>query len=132
MRQAGEAAIRANTGYGQAASRRRRTQQPALFRGDGPLAMDEAIEMTAVSLRAYGEEHGHWAVAWSGGKDSTATLTLLIHLLEEGRAPRPRSLTVLYADTRQELPPLYAAALGVMKRLRAMGGPRAGVPRSVG
>jgi hypothetical protein len=52
----------------------------------------------------------HVAVAWSGGKDSTATLTLLIHLIDAGELPQPEALYVFYADTRQELPPLQAAA----------------------
>ena len=99
---------------------RGRQAQAGLFRGQGRLTMNEAIEMTAASVRAWGEKHDHWSIAWSGGKDSTATLTLLIHLIREGAVPRPRSLTVLYADTRQELPPLYAAALGVMERLREL------------
>ena len=93
---------------------------PTLFEADR-LTMDEAMEMTVASLRAHGAKHRHWAIAWSGGKDSTATLTLVIHAIETGAVDPPESLTVLYADTRQELPPLYAAALGVMDRLRQKG-----------
>lgn len=92
--------------------------QATLFEADR-LTMDEAMDMTAATLAEYGPAHDHWAVAWSGGKDSTATLTLLLHLLDSGRVERPRgALHVLYADTRQELPPLYAAAVLTMARLR--------------
>jgi DNA sulfur modification protein DndC len=45
-----------------------------LFAGAARVTMNEAMEMTAASLGAYGPTHPHWFVAWSGGKDSTATL----------------------------------------------------------
>ncbi|HCB76778.1 MAG TPA: phosphoadenosine phosphosulfate reductase [Sphingomonas bacterium] len=78
----------------------------------------DAVEMTLASLRAYWDRHEHVAVAYSGGKDSTATLTLIVHLIESGELPRPARLFVLYADTRQELPPIQAAAELVMAKLR--------------
>lgn len=85
------------------------------------LHKDDAVELTVQSLLAHGCDHAHWGIAWSGGKDSSATLTLLVHLLDTGRIPRPRSLTVFYADTRQELPPLAIAAQRIMDQLRARG-----------
>lgn len=85
------------------------------------ICMDEAIEITVGSLCAYGAAHDHWAIAWSGGKDSTATLVLVLWLIEHGRVPRPRRLTVLYADTRMELPPLAIAAERIMEVLRERG-----------
>lgn len=78
----------------------------------------EAVELTLASLRAYWDQHQHVAVAWSGGKDSTATLTLIIHLIDSGELPQPERLYVLYADTRQELPPIQAAAELIMAKLR--------------
>ncbi|MGJ3250639.1 MAG: phosphoadenosine phosphosulfate reductase family protein [Elainellaceae cyanobacterium] len=72
-------------------------------------------------MSKYGEFYKHWAIAFSGGKDSTATVTLVAHLLETGRIPRPESITVLYADTRQELPPLHTAAMSIMGELRQRG-----------
>ncbi|MGA4555116.1 phosphoadenosine phosphosulfate reductase family protein [Methylorubrum aminovorans] len=81
------------------------------------LVYDEAVELTVASLADYGARDAHWCIAWSGGKDSTATLTLVIHLIETGRVPRPKSLTVYYADTRQELPPLALAAVDLMAQL---------------
>jgi hypothetical protein len=36
----------------------------------------------------------------------------VVHLVEAGRVPRPQSLTVLYADTRLELPNLQAILIG--------------------
>jgi DNA sulfur modification protein DndC len=85
------------------------------------LQMTESIELTIQSLQAYGAEHEHWGLAWSGGKDSSATLTLIMYLLDEGKIPRPKSLTVFYADTRQELPPLAIAARHIMDELEERG-----------
>lgn len=92
----------------------------SLFEG-ARMTMDEAMELTARSLNAYGERYRHWAVAYSGGKDSTATVTAVAELIEQGRVPPPKSLTVLYADTRMELPPLQIAAMEVMKILAQRG-----------
>ena len=78
---------------------------------------EEAVELTLASLRAYWGRHDHYAVAWSGGKDSTATLTVLIHLIDTGQLPQPERLYVFYADTRQELPPLQEAAESIMAML---------------
>lgn len=83
--------------------------------------MTESIELTIQSLQAYGADHPHWGIAWSGGKDSTATLTLICWLLDTGKVKRPESLTVFYADTRQELPPLAIAAEQIMDELRERG-----------
>lgn len=83
--------------------------------------LGEAIEQTVVSLLAYAQTHRHWAIAYSGGKDSSATVTLVAHLIETGRVPAPESLTVLYADTRMEITPLQVAALKVMDELRERG-----------
>jgi DNA sulfur modification protein DndC len=95
--------------------------QNDLFAGSQRLVYDDAVDLTLQSLLAYGPQHEHWAVAWSGGKDSSATLTLLVHLIEVGRLPRPKTLSVFYADTRQELPPLAAAATEVMEGLKRRG-----------
>jgi len=85
------------------------------------LQMTESIELTIQSLQAYGAEHEHWGLAWSGGKDSSATLTLIMYLLDTGKIRRPKSLTVFYADTRQELPPLAIAARHIMDELEECG-----------
>src|SRR3989338_8486764 len=81
------------------------------------LQMTESIELTIQSLQAYGESHDHLAIAWSGGKDSSSTLTLIMWLIDSGKVKAPKSLTVFYADTRQELPPLAIAAKQIMDEL---------------
>lgn len=85
------------------------------------LTLQKSIELSAESLCHYGSLYKHWAIAFSGGKDSSATVTLVAHLIESGRIPKPESLTVLYADTRQELPPLHAAAMRILEELRKRG-----------
>lgn len=85
------------------------------------LTLQKSIELSAESLCHYGSLYKHWAIAFSGGKDSSATVTLVAHLIESGRIPKPESLTVLYADTRQELPPLHAAAMTILDELRKRG-----------
>ncbi|MFH7242091.1 MAG: phosphoadenosine phosphosulfate reductase family protein [Spirulina sp.] len=85
------------------------------------LSLDRSIELSAESLRHYGGLYPHWSIAFSGGKDSTATVTLVAHLLDQGLVPRPESITVLYADTRQELPPLHNAAMALLDALMVRG-----------
>lgn len=93
----------------------------SLFESGARLQMTESIELTIHSLQAYGSEHDHWVIAWSGGKDSTATLTLIVWLITSGKINGPKRLTVLYADTRQELPPLAIAAEAIMDELAERG-----------
>lgn len=97
-----------------------RTQQ-SLFGEEWRISMHESLELTTNSLLAYGSRYRDWGIAWSGGKDSTATLTVVLWLIRSGRVPAPETLTVCYADTRMELPPLSIAAQEIMTRLRAQG-----------
>lgn len=78
----------------------------------------EGVELTLQSLQAYWPEHKHFAIAWSGGKDSTALLTLTIHLIDAGLLPQPECLWVFYADTRMELPPIQMAVDQIMEKLK--------------
>ncbi len=93
--------------------------QPTLFDGERQ-TMTEAIEQTIQSLCVYGPHYNHWAIAYSAGKDSTATLTLVIQLILTGKVPKPKSLTVLYADTRMELPPLQNSAMQMFAKIDSM------------
>lgn len=93
---------------------------PSLFE-DTRTDLKEAIELTRQSLLSYAQTHRHWAIAYSGGKDSSATVTVIAHLIESGAIPAPASLTVLYADTRMEITPLQVAAVKVMAELRERG-----------
>lgn len=85
------------------------------------MQMNESIELTVQSLNAYGEKYDHWAMAWSGGKDSSTLVTLVIWLIETGKVKKPKSLTVIYADTRMELMPLYIAARDISDEIKEHG-----------
>jgi len=85
------------------------------------MSLEDSINVSLNSLRAYGEQYRHWCIAYSGGKDSTATVALVAWAVRTGQVQAPESLTVLYADTRQELPPLQAGALRLMATLRSRG-----------
>lgn len=96
----------------------KRTQQ--LFE-EQRMTMQEAIRLTVESLQEYGSRYRHWCIAYSGGKDSSATVTLIAHLIKTNQIPTPESLIVLYADTRMELPPLQISALGILEELKISG-----------
>jgi DNA sulfur modification protein DndC len=85
------------------------------------MLLPDALELTAQSLNAYGALYDHWAIAFSGGKDSSAVVSAVVHLIESGRVKAPKSITVLMSDTRMELPPLFSTAMQIMSELRARG-----------
>lgn len=93
---------------------------PSLFEGDR-LSMQDSIALSLASLREYSARYRHWAMAYSGGKDSSAAVTFVVNAIESGEIPRPESLTVLYADTRMEMPPLQIATMATMRALRDRG-----------
>ena len=92
----------------------------SLFEADR-LTLDDAIDLSVASLNAYGERYPHWAIGYSVGKDSTATVAFVLWALAAGKVKAPESLHVLYADTRQELPPLQAAAMRILDLVRERG-----------
>jgi DNA sulfur modification protein DndC len=102
-------------------------QQKQLMRNDlnlfgiGKMSVDEAIGLTIASLTEYANRHRHWAIAWSGGKDSTTIATLTLQLISTGQIPKPESLTVFFADTRMELTPLWISAQVLMGQMRERG-----------
>lgn len=97
-----------------------RRQMP-LFSGDIREAVGASVQKTVANLLAHATSYDHWIIAYSGGKDSTTVATLVVTLLELGAVPRPKSITVMYADTRMELPPLQATARELMARMRVLG-----------
>ncbi|WP_419033244.1 phosphoadenosine phosphosulfate reductase family protein [Dysgonomonas gadei] len=84
------------------------------------ISVGECQDLTILSLKAYAYNHKHWVIAWSGGKDSTATMTMIIYLILSGQIPQPESLTIMYADTRLELPPLAISAYNMLEQIKAM------------
>lgn len=95
-------------------------RQATLFDG-ARLTLEQAVEQSLDNLRWYGDRYPHWALAYSGGKDSSAAATFVAWAIRTGQVPAPESLTVLYADTRLELPPLQRTALNLLATLRGQG-----------
>lgn len=85
------------------------------------LNLQDAIDLSLLSINSYGERYKHWVVAYSGGKDSSATVTFIAWAIKNKLVPAPESLTIEYADTRMELPPLQRTAMRLMETLRADG-----------
>src|SRR3546814_13439194 len=91
-----------------ARERFRQLRHADLFSGSARQTVGEAMEPTVQSLQAYGPSHRHWAVAWSCGKDATATLTRLVAMIRGGNVPPPEPLTQFRADTWLEVPRVWA------------------------
>jgi DNA sulfur modification protein DndC len=84
--------------------------------------LDEAIEETINGFYQIGAfDYDIWDIGYSGGKDSTAVVSLLAYLIAKGLLPRPKRLIVQYADTGMELPPLRDSALRILKQLEEYG-----------
>lgn len=94
--------------------------QASLFEG-ARMSLQDSIDLSIASLTTYGENYRHWAVAYSGGKDSTATVAFVAWTIKSGLVPAPESLTILYADTRMELPPLQQGAQNLLQVMRGEG-----------
>lgn len=95
-------------------------RQNSLFESERQ-TLDNSIALSIASLSEYGQRYRHWCVAYSGGKDSTATVTFVAWAIRTGQIAPPETLTILYADTRMELPPLQAGAMALLDRLRQDG-----------
>lgn len=95
-------------------------RQPTLWESER-ITLEDSLELTAQSLNAYALRYDHWAIAFSGGKDSSATVAAVIYLIRQGRVKSPKSLTVLRSDTRMELPPLDLTARKIMLEVEACG-----------
>ncbi len=98
-----------------------KTEQTNLFAGTKRLQMNDSFDLSIQSLLAYGYKYEHWCMAWSGGKDSTTLVTFVVWAIKAGKVPAPKSLTVMYADTRLELTPLYFAAQRIIEELKEIG-----------
>ncbi len=61
-----------------------------------------------------------WVLGFSGGKDSTTTLSLLINAINEGA--NIKALYVVYADTLLEQPTLHREALNALESLKVVPG----------
>jgi DNA sulfur modification protein DndC len=94
--------------------------QQELFEGS-QMSRAEAVQMTEMYLKDYFDRYSHVAIAFSGGKDSTALVSVVINAIKSGIVRRPKNLTVIYADTRLELPPLHESAMEILADVRRRG-----------
>lgn len=85
------------------------------------LSLEESIDLSLASLAEYGRRYRHWCVAFSGGKDSSAAVAFTAWAILAGHVEAPKTLSILYADTRMELPPLQQSALRILDQLRQQG-----------
>lgn len=85
------------------------------FWEDARKTFDENLEYAIRSLQAYTQDYPKWQITYSGGKDSSAVLGLVIHAIESEQIKAPEQLTILYADTQRELPPLHITAMQTLK-----------------
>lgn len=85
------------------------------------MTAQDAIELTAEQFNHYGGMYDHWALSFSGGKDSTTVLTLLAYLIDMGRVKPPKSINVMYCDTGMEITPLHLNALRLLEQMRGRG-----------
>ena len=87
--------------------------------------LSDLIEGSLATLADLAREHHKavWEVGFSGGKDSTLLLHLLVEFLEDrvGRpgARLPKAIYVVYEDTLLELPPIRQYARKVLADLAA-------------
>lgn len=98
-----------------------KTQRQLSLFEDQRLDLEGAIQLSLMSLKEYGQRYQHWCVAYSGGKDSSATVAFVAWAIKNEMVPAPDSLSILYADTRQELPPLQQTAVRLLETLRGDG-----------
>ena len=84
----------------------------------GGLSLDQAIDLSVESLK-FAEDFDTWMIGFSGGKDSSATVTLIDYLIKQGRIKRPKNLIVCTNDTLMELPPLEIAAGNILSYLKS-------------
>ena len=84
-------------------------------------SLAEAQQLTIQSLQAYGADRSTWVVGFSGGKDSTATVTFIDWAIGQGLIQRPKNLILVYSDTLMELPSLEDSAHRLMAHLQSRG-----------
>lgn len=95
-------------------------QQKSLFDSNG-MTLKESKALALEGLREKRRHYDHWRIAYSGGKDSHALLSLVVDFIQSGLLTAPETLEVFYADTRMELPPLHLSAMSTLARCEQMG-----------
>lgn len=85
------------------------------------ITFDECVQMTVDSINRIEDMYDTWVLMWSGGKDSTTMVTLLLQLISTGQIKAPKNLKIYISDTRMELIPLWFNALELIEQIKARG-----------
>ncbi len=85
------------------------------------LTFDECIDMTVSSIKQIEGIYNTWIMMWSGGKDSTTMVTVILQLIASGQIKAPENIKIFISDTRQELIPLWFNALELIKQIKERG-----------
>ncbi len=88
---------------------------------DMRITLGECMEMTIDSIKQIESLYDTWILMWSGGKDSTTMLTVILQLIADGHIKRPKNLKVFISDTRMELIPLWFTAMDLIDQVRERG-----------
>jgi DNA sulfur modification protein DndC len=106
--------------YKKSIAKYKRNHQMGIW-GAARISFDECVNMTIDSIKKVEGLYKYWAIAWSGGKDSTALITVIITLINSGQIKQPEKMKIFLADTRMELVPLWYSAMKVKAKLESMG-----------
>lgn len=101
-------------------SKYRRNHQSGIW-DSARISFDECVDMTIQSIKEIEGIYKTWILMWSGGKDSTTLVTLIISLINSGQIKGPERIKIFIADTRMELIPLWFNALDIKAKLESMG-----------
>lgn len=81
--------------------------------------MEGGIRNCIESIKSVGIRFQSWRLAFSGGKDSTAMVTLICWLIDQKEVQRSDNITLSIVDTRQEIPVLIENAQSVAEMCRS-------------
>lgn len=95
-------------------------KQPTIW-DDLRLSLEECIAMTVDSIKRIEGIYDTWFLMWSGGKDSTTMVTMIIYLISTGAIKAPQKLKIFISDTRMELVPLWLNVLEIIDQLTEKG-----------
>lgn len=101
-------------------SKYQKNHQPGIW-DSARISFDECVDMTIQSIKEIEGLYKTWIFMWSGGKDSTTLVTLIISLINSGQIKGPERIKIFIADTRMELTPLWFNALEIKAKLESMG-----------
>jgi len=76
------------------------------------------IEQIKLEIKdAYCKDQIPWVIAYSGGKDSTMTVQIVLETISEMVKKPEKEIHILYADTKVELPPVVANAKTFLEKI---------------